>query len=292
MAALRPSSVLLAGALLLACTRGVDEGRPSVPTDRTRSVDFDRVRAEIARHTCATWLDEVGQWSLELLGASCTTGAGDPDLAPAIDAAVASARPVIVLGERAYDRFYAQVERRPGLEPAVADALAREALWSDPVSTRAVLLRTTLELAARGLHCGDCPALAPPDRVVLTWSEFFPYLSAYVWPVQASPGGEVELFVCADIHGAAALPAGEAPRRAGFLVAAAFASDADTHRAIVALKAAHNRRTLRSEAALAREVADFLTTPASRTRACSALAEVAWFTGVVVRDCPAAPPLE
>lgn len=237
------------------------------------------LHAEIDRHTCARWEPQVKQWSLLLFDASCEPAPASGDVAAVVRAAVARLRPLLLLTESAHDHFYENADRSPPPSHEEAQRLADAAVWSDRLLAGAIGQALARELEVRGLACGDCPRPREPPPITARWAEFFPYLAAYVWPVQLSEGAPVEIFTCSAVHGAAALPANPTLTRAGQLAAFAFAEDET---------AAHQIHALASQGSLAEvseSVRSYLDSPESRRLACVALADVAWFTGLRISDC-------
>jgi hypothetical protein len=266
----RATRLLLAATLLSpACA-----GRPREPP-----LTAAALRAELDRHTCARWEPEVKQWSLLLFDASCEPAPPSGDVEVLARAAAARLRPLLLLTESAHDHFYARTNREPPPSPEEAQRLADAAVWSDPLLSGAIGQALARELAVRGLACGDCPPPREPPPITARWAEFFPYLAAYVWPVQLSESAPVEIFTCSAVHGAAALPVDPTLTQAGQLAAFAFAEDET---------AARQLRALASQGSLAdvlKLVRSYLDSPESRRLACTALADVAWFTGLRISDC-------
>ncbi|MCY1071802.1 hypothetical protein OV090_44065 [Nannocystis sp. RBIL2] len=237
------------------------------------------LRAELDRHTCARWEPEVKQWSLLLFDSSCDPAPASGDAQVLTRAAVARLRPLLLLTESAHDHFYEETARSPPPSHEEAQRLADAAVWSDRLLSGAVWQALARELAARGLACGDCPRPREPPPITARWAEFFPYLAAYVWPVQLSEGAPVEIFTCSEVHGAAALPVNPTLTQAGQLAAFAFAEDETAARQIHALASQG------SLAEILKLVRSYLDSPESRRLACAALADVAWFTGLRISDC-------
>ncbi|MFZ6182372.1 hypothetical protein [Nannocystis pusilla] len=237
------------------------------------------LHAELDRHTCARWEPEVKQWSLLLFDASCEPAPASGAVQVLARAAVARLRPLLLLTESAHDHFYARTASSPPPSPEEAQRLADAAVWSDRLLSGAIWQALHRELAVRGLACGDCPRPREPPPLTARWAEFFPYLAAYVWPVQLSEGAPVELFTCSAVHGAAALPANPALSQAGRLAAFAFAEDE------TAAPEIHDLAAQGSLAEVSRRVRSYLDSPEGRRFACAALADVAWFTGLRISDC-------
>ncbi|MBZ5712519.1 hypothetical protein [Nannocystis pusilla] len=248
------------------------------------SFSLAELRAEVDRYVCAVWTPEVQQWGVDMLSEACGAER-DPTLGELVRAAVLRSKTIVPLATAAYDAFDAGAS---GLDQASADALARRSMWSDPLLSRAILLQLRGAIDAMHARCDDCPRLAVAP-VEVEWEDFSPYLQAYFWPVQATPGGPVEIFVCSGTHGAGELPANEPLRQAGFLVAVQFVDDAETEAQIEQLHARHNGDASRSAHGMAREIDALIQSPTGRARTCRALREVEWFTGVVVRACEASP---
>jgi hypothetical protein len=260
--------------------RSHDASPSPQPRDAPHILSQAQLQAAIDVFVCAQWSAEANEWSLELFREDCSAREGA--VPEPVRAAVRAAQPLIVLATHAYNDFYARTTARPVLSRVDADRTARAAFWADPVLARAIRLRVRLELATRGWRCTDCPDVASPDATHLGWDEFFPFLAAYVWPAQTEPGGAIELFVCADINGAATLPDAEPARLAGFLAAASFAADE---------RRAHELRALRDAASsvvgMRQQLDAYLARPDSRRHACAAVAAATWFTGVIVEGCDA-----
>ncbi|MDC0666958.1 hypothetical protein [Nannocystis radixulma] len=248
------------------------------------SFSLAELRAEVDRYVCAVWTPEVQQWGVAMLGEACGA-VRDPALGEVGRAVVEKSRTIVPLATAAYDAFDAGAS---GLDQASADALARRSMWSDPLLSRAILLQLRSALDARHVRCDDCPRLTVAP-VELEWEDFVPYLRAYFWPVQSTPGGPVDIFTCSGTNGAAELPANEPLRQAGFLVAAQFIDDAEMTAQIEQLHARHNGDASRSAHGMAREIDAWIQSPTGRARTCRALREVEWFTGVVVRACEPTP---
>ncbi len=240
------------------------------------------IRSGIDRLTCARWSQEALQWEFAIFNNEC-----DVSRATNADAfvwrVVQRSKAVLPLASAAYERFYKDVT--PGHNKTAADAVARRSFWSDSIINRAILLSVSEALKEGRWQCDDCSVPARPERVEVVWEEFIPFLLAYIWPVQSVPNGPVELFVCGGINGAAELPKMELLRQTGFLVAAAFAEDEDTSAQIVQIMRQHNGTEGRSAAGLAREIQTFVMSPSGQSRACKAIADVEWFTSILVRGC-------
>jgi hypothetical protein len=274
----------------LACKADRSPGAPAAHRSPS-TISQAEVRASIDAFVCARWSAEVKEWSLELLADDCPTerpGAGSDAIHGVVHDAVRATRPLVMLGARAYDGFYAAVAARPSVSQAEADGLATAAFWADPVLSGALLLRVRLELAGRGWSCEDCPLVATPEPVRLRWEEFFPFLSAYVWPVRSEQSSEIDVFVCSALNGAANLPDSTAARQAGFLAAASFASDERRARELGEMKGAYNRSQGPTVAGMRRQIDDYLASPEVRRHVCAAVEDVAWFTGVILEGCDAA----
>lgn len=264
----------LIGAALLSCAHS--HGRP-------RSLSAEQLRAEVDRHVCATWSEEADQWSAEFLSETCRTGA-TTELGETIRPGVSRAAAIVPLAGAAYDRFYAAADRRSRDEQEIADKLARQAFWSDPILSHATMRGVCLALRGTRFSSDSCATLPAPRATEVSWQEFFQYLRAYVWPVPGPDGSGVQIFVCAGINGAGALPSKEFVQ-AGFLAAAGVADDPELGARLHDLVKKHAGASADLSAVQA-EVDALLNTPSGRRSACSALERTAWFTGVSVRDCP------
>jgi len=240
---------------------------------RTARVTFAELRAEVDRHTCAVWSPEVQQWDIAILSETCGA-VRDRRLGEVVHGVIQASKSIVPLASAAFEKFDGEAAS-PGLDRASASALARRAVWSDPVLSRAILLQLGRAVDERRLRCEDCPRPALVEPVVVDWARFEPYLLAYLWPVQATPGGPVEVFACSGTNGAADLPASEPLRHTGFLVAAKFADDAEAAAEIERLGIRHNAEASRSVAGMAREIHAFVRSPSGRARTCRAVAEVA-----------------
>lgn len=265
----RATRLLLALLLSSACA-----GRPHAPP-----LTEAALHAELDRHTCARWEPEVNQWSLLLFDASCEPAPASGAAQVLARATVARLRPLLLLTESAHDHFYRRTDVSPPPSHEEAQRLADAAVWSDRLLSRAIWQALARELAARGLACGDCPRPGAPPPITARWAEFFPYLAAYVWPVQRSEGAPVEIFTCSAVHGAATLPIHPTLTQAGQLAAFAFAEDETAARQIHALAGQG------SLSEVSNMVRSYLDSPQSRRLACAALADVAWFTGLRISDC-------
>ncbi|PCC69619.1 hypothetical protein SAMN02745121_06427 [Nannocystis exedens] len=262
--------LFLAGAILSPACAGRS---PAAPLTQAA------LRAALDRHTCARWEPEVRQWSLLLFDATCEPAPASGGLEALVRAAARRLRPLAILAEPAYDHFYRRSGDPASRSPGAVEHLADAAVWSDRLLSDAAWRALDRELAARGLVCVDCPRPDEPPSITFRWAEFFPYLAAYVWPVQFSKDAPVEIFTCTAIHGAAALPPDPLLSQAGRLAAFAVADDET---------AASRLRALAGQGSLAevsRSIRDYLDSPAGRRIACAALADVAWFTGLRVSDC-------
>lgn len=269
---MRPLVTSIISAALLACAH----------SPRTRTLTAEQLRAEVDRHICATWSDEADQWSAEFLSDACRPDTTS-ELAATLRPGVARASAIILLGEAAYDRFYAQAEQRPRDQQATADELARRAFWSDPIVSHAAMLGVCLALRGTPFSSDTCATLPSPPATEVTWSEFFPYLRAYVWPTPGPSGSGVQIFVCGGINGAGALPDKKLVQT-GFLTAAGLTDDPELTEKI------HDLVNKYAEAstdlsAVQEDIDALLNSPSGRRSACAALERNAWFTGVSVRDC-------
>lgn len=247
------------------------------------SLSAEQLRAELDRHVCATWSDEANGWSAEFLSDACRPAAAT-ELAATLRPAVARASAVVLLGDAAYDRFYAAADRLPRDEQERADELARQAFRSDPILSRAALRAACLALRGTRFASDSCSTLPPTPATALAWTEFYPYLRAYVWPTPGADGAGVQIFVCGGINGASALPRKELAQ-AGFLAAAGLTDDPEFGASIHDLLEKHAGASA-DLSAVHQDIDALLNTPAVRRSACSALARTAWFTGLTVRDCP------
>lgn len=265
----------LALATLLACASGRGPGASRSGPPRV----FDR--DAFNPYICAAWSTEANQWGAEFLSRSCNDTSNNSCEARAVDVA----ERVVAVGNRAYTQFYGAVGDGTSVPKNEADRLAREAFWSDPALKRAVKLAAADSCGVSPAECDDCAEPTPsPQR--LTWEAFRPYVSAYLWPVQARSGAEIELYTCSEVNGADGLPGPDLLRQAGFLVAAGFAEDEVMFVAVQGLVRSHNQRATRSIPSLAGEIEAFLELPAARARICHTLTEVRWFTGLTIEECP------
>lgn len=279
----RPSLFLLAALLIAACAPR-QRSSPLPSADPGAHTSLAVIRAEIDKHTCAFWSPEAQQWDLGILSDRCGA-TRDPRIGDAIRIAVQRTTAILPLATAAYDHFYAEATS-PGLTQATADDLARRSFWSDPLLNETILLQVGQALGKNHQRCDDCPVITPREPVEVASEQLLPFIFAYIWPVQSVSSGPIEIYVCAGMNGAAELPANERLRQAGFLVAASFADDHDAAAEILRLGGQHNAHKPPSIDGLAGEIHAFVRSPAGQKHSCRALADIEWFTGVRVRECP------
>ena len=247
----------------------------------TGEISSAELRAEIDRHSCAAWEPEVDQYSALFLDERCPYTSTAAPLARAVEAAVAEASPLTFL-ETSRDHFYAAVKDRPRPDQAAADALVRATFWRDPLLAPAIVDRALVHLPAHRLRCTDCVAPARPAARTASWSSFFPYLTAFVWPVQPEPGAEIAVYVCSATNGAAALPPDTSLIHAAKLAALAFMLDPASGAKVREIARGDVSRPLPE---VAQALAALLDAPASRARICGELTRLRWFTGLTVDPC-------
>jgi len=279
----RASHLLLWTLCGLACATRPSDETDARPAPTASNITMHRLRAEVDRHICAEWSPEAQAWGGPLFDDPCPRPTADTELARAAQGAVIRMRPMLMLSEAAGERFEAAVHGQPGSAQTTADTRARAAFWGDPVLSRAVALALQSELDARGWRCEDCPPMTPPPPLALRWSTFLPYLNAYIWPHdgQHTP---VEIHVCSGINGAGALPPDPRLRHAGVLTAFAFVIDETMATQIRRIGEAS---TSVPDAAAALHA--LLDAPPGRAHACTALANLEWFTGLRIDECPRRP---
>lgn len=270
------SVAVLVSCVLLACAGG------GARRGSDRAIPRDEVRAEINRYVCAAWSEDAQQWSAEFLSETCRSAPPKTRLALAIRRAISRVEMIVPLGSGAYDHFYNSAGQHPRGDQRGADELARAAIWSDLELQRGTWLGVCDELRTEGLSCEVCATISPPRRLELSWSEFFPYLAAFVWPAPREGDRGVEIFVCSEVNGASGLPGTKELRHAGFLAAAAIADDPELSAIIQRLASEHRGTDL---SAVSWGIEALLSSPDGRGQACSGLARSEWFTGVSVRDC-------
>lgn len=247
------------------------------------TVSRAQLRAELDRFVCALWTPEAEAWNVGLLATDCGQRLTGAPLESVSEASVARVKPLMMLAQEFDAEFFGALDGRPAPPKPAADALARDAFWRDSLLERATWLAAREELRSRGLRCGDCPVVAEPERIELSWAEFLPFLGAFVWPVQEETGGKMEIFVCSGTNGAAALKGDPRLVQAGFLAAAGLVNDEAIVRQIRAFADAG-----RSPAEVMPGLQQLLDSPPVRRQACSSLAPLEWFVGVRVRECPPA----
>lgn len=265
-----PCSLGIAASVILACAHAPNQ----------RAISSAELRAEIDLHSCAYWEPEVHVWSVLWLDERCPRTPATTTLGRAVEAAIAEARLVNFLAT-AYDEVDAALTVRPTPTQPAADALVRAALWRDPLLERAVLDRALAKLSAHHLRCEDCQAPAAPAPRTVSWADFYPYLAAFVWPVQ-SDTGQIDVYTCSGINGAASLLADETLTQAGKLAALAFVMDDAMSRRILELA---RGPVSRSVPEVAREIEALLNSPEGRALACASLAHKQWFTGLTIEPC-------
>ena len=192
-----------------------------------------------------------------------------------------------------------------GLSPDERTQRAKDAYLTSEDFLRALVPRLRDAMTEEGLSCSGCPAFSPrPIRSAL-WSEFSPYLAAYVWPdpvrtptdVDGKPSGmpDYSFHVCGGLNGIGEMKDPDPLLvRAGFVVV--FGNSEF-------LEAAgfHFQETLNEPGFLKLEDDDARTRylrnrlpsatvadPTARVAACRALAEVAADLSFEVPDCLAA----
>jgi len=248
---------------------------------RPTEISSAELRAEIDRHSCAYSTPEDPMHSALFLDAErCPVTPPATALGRAVADAVAEASAISFL-ERTSGQFDAALKGRPRPTQAAADALARSMLWRDPLLTRAVLDRALAHLPAHRLRCTDCQAPPRPVARIVAWSDFFPYISAFIWPVEFEPG-KIDVYMCSGTNGAAALSPDEALIHAAKLAAVDFGLEETTRQKIRDIARGDVSRSLADVKLL---LAALLDAPASRSRICAAVAERRWFTGVTIDPC-------
>jgi hypothetical protein len=115
-----------------------------------------------------------------------------------------------------------QAEQLPDL--AQRTRAYAQALLTDELFTRALLVSLRPALKAAGISCSDCPAPGAPPPLAVPWQQFRTYVAAHVWPDPVEASAPFSYHTCAGINGISRIPNAD-PR----LVRAAFvaAYDAD-----------------------------------------------------------------
>lgn len=189
-----------------------------------------------------------------------------------------------------------------GLSPDERTRRAREAYLASEDFLRAVVPRLSAAMTEEGLTCSGCPEFPPRPVRKATWSEFAPYLAAYVWPdpvrtpkdANGTSSGmpNYSFHVCGGLNGIGEMKDPDPLLvRAGFLVAfrnSEFLESAGTHFTETLNEPAFQKldddeartRYLRN-----RMPSETVKDPTARVAACRALAEVSVDIGVEVPDC-------
>ncbi len=179
---------------------------------------------------------------------------------------------------------------------------ARNAYLTSEDFLRALVPRLRDAMTSEGLSCSGCPAYSPRAIRSASWSEFSPYLAAYVWPdpvrtpknVDGKPSGmpDYSFHVCGGLNGIGEMKDPD-PRlvRAAFVVV--FGNSE-----FLAAAGFHFQETLNEPGFLKLEDDDARTRylrnrvpsatvadPTTRAAACRALDEVAADLSVEVPDC-------
>ncbi len=279
------ASPILSWTLAAQCGLGC-AGRSSDETEvppAPAGITAQRLHAGVDRFICAEWSPEVQAWGGPQFDERCPQPAASTELARTVRAAVARIRPMVMLSEAAGQSFERAIRGQPASAQSTADASAREAFWRDPELSRAIALALNEELGARKLQCEDCQPIAASPPQGLPWSAFLPYLSAYLW-AHDGEGAKIEIHMCSGVNGTKALAPDQRLLHAGVLTAFAFAMDetmaAQIHRIA---------ETSPSVDAAANALQALLNAPAGRAHACAALADIAWFTGLYIDECPRMP---
>ncbi len=214
--------------------------------------------------------------------------------------------------ELAVDKAYEQAQRltvsiqpeglnagyEKGLSPDERTRRAREAYLTSEDFLRAVVPRLRIAMTAEGLACVGCPEFVPRPIRKVTWTEFAPYLAAYVWPdpvrTPRDANGErhYSFHVCTGLNGIGELKDPDPTLvRAGFVVAfnnrelrqiaGEHFQDTLNEPAFVSLKDDDTRtRYLRSHMPVATA-----NDPAARAAACHVLESFTAELGVEISDC-------
>lgn len=274
---MRSSNRLLGTALVAfaACTGGRSTHGSTEPRSNGQGRDV------FNPYICAAWSTEAGQWSAEFMSSACHRS----DKPSCASKAVDRARQIVPLGNLAYARFYKNVDASAPMPKEEADRLARESFWSDPTLERAILLSSQDFCGTDHSWCTGCARPASSHNLTITWDSFRPYIMAYLWPVQRSPGSEIELYACSEVNGAGGLEGPESLRQAGFLVAMGFAEDDTMFVALQTLVQDRNRSEERSVPTVTRAIEEFLERPEARRHVCRTLDEARWFTSIAVEEC-------
>lgn len=242
-------------------------------------ITMARLRAEVDPHICALFSPEVQEWGGPIHDDRCPQPTPGTPLAQAVQAAVLRVRPVGLLLTTGGQYFDTAARGQPGSAQSAVDTIARAAFWRDPQLSRATALALDAELRARGWQCEDCPPVAPPPPLTLPWSTFLPYLSAYIHP-QDGDAGKVDIYICSGTNGLAALPPDPRLQQAGAMVAMQFTEiDAITSRIHTIAT------TSQSASAAATDLRSLLSTPLTRTHACTALEHIEWLTSLSIAEC-------
>jgi hypothetical protein len=248
---------------------------------RPTEISSAELRAEIDRHSCAYSTPAYPEHNVLFLDAErCPATPSATPLGRAVADAIAEASAINFL-ESTSSQFDAALKDRPRPTQPAADALARSMLWRDPLLTRAVLDRALAHLPAHLLRCTDCKAPPRPAARIVAWSDFFPFISAFIWPVEFEPG-KIDVYMCSGINGATALPPDEALIHAAKLAAVDFGLEETTRQKIRDIARGDVSRSLADVKVL---LAALLDAPASRARICAAVAQRRWFTGVIIDPC-------
>lgn len=248
---------------------------------RPTEISSAELRAEIDRHSCAYSTAEYPEYSALFLDAErCPVTSLASPLGRAVAEAIAEAHAINFL-ETTSKQFDEVLKARPRPTQAAADTLARSMFWRDPLLVRAVLDRALARLPAHRLRCADCQAPPRPAPRIVAWSDFFPYITAFIWPVEFE-AGKIDVYMCSANNGAAALPPDEAMIHAAKLAAVDFGLEEPTRQKIRNIAHGEASRSLADVATL---LAALIDAPASRARICTAVVERRWFTGVTIDPC-------
>ena len=189
-----------------------------------------------------------------------------------------------------------------GLSPDERTRRAREAYLASDDFLRAIVPRLRNAMTDEGMDCNGCPEFLSRATRKVTWSEFAPYLAAYVWPdpvrtptdVNGKPSGipPYSFHVCGGLNGIGEMKDPDPLLvRAAFVAAfgnSKFLESAGTHFGETLNEPAF--RTLKDDEARTRYLRSHVGTattqdPSARAAVCRALAEVAADVGIDVSDC-------
>lgn len=198
--------ILILALLSVACA-----GRtgPDSAVDRgVEKVKWEEVRREIEAHVCMREFEVPGYAPFvePVYGvrAACELPIATTALEIAVERAWEQAAPMISATRHEWlDDARASVSQP---DEASMLAAARE-VYLRPRSMNELLRHLHPALAEVGLACPSCPMPEPPVARTVSWEEFEPYLSAYVWPEPVEPEAEAttvvgyELRICIGDNG-------------------------------------------------------------------------------------------